>query len=108
MIGLALILGALPAPKFEATYADILKRVSAGETVVVVAGERPSHTPGNAVTIDRFPNEPDGVYRCFPGPDGNPVYLPVRPPVAAPIYTAAPAVVRLSRTAFYSTCPTCK
>lgn len=120
MFALGLILAALPAPDFSDTYARVLARVQAGESVVVYVGvSLPSDAPTNAVSVPTFPGiEANRVLRCFPH-NGKPSYeayqatpktVSAVAATAAPaptLFAAPPVVVRLSRTPGTCTGPNC-
>lgn len=121
MFVLGLILAALPAPDFTADYASVMRRVQAGESIVVYVGVSvASDAPPNAVSLPTFPGvEANRVLKCFPH-NGKPSYeayqatpkttaLPVAANTAtAPtLHAAPPIVVRLSRTPGTCTGPNC-
>lgn len=56
----------LQPPPLPADYIAVQKRVDKGEELIVYAGlPLPTNAPKNAVRINRFPGEKNGVYRCF-------------------------------------------
>jgi hypothetical protein len=82
-----------PTPTANVGYADLFKRVEAGESLTVAAGTADAAD----VTIDAIPGEPPGLYRCYKGDRGTPVMVRITAPPAMP----APARV------VYSSSPTC-
>jgi hypothetical protein len=115
----ALIAGAIPAPSTSETYASVLQRVRAGESVVVYVGvPLAADAPPNAVSVPSFPGiESNRVLRCSLH-NGRPCHAPyiaaantqaITPP-ATVVQHATPPVVSLPVASPARACngPSCK